>query len=36
MYVFINFDKNTAKIQVKFLKNEEVDFFGLQLGPLPY
>ena len=23
-------------IQVQFLNNEEVDFFGLQLGPMPY
>ena len=25
-----------CKIQVKFLKNKEVDFFGLQLAPVPY
>ena len=36
MYVFIDFDKNTANIQVKFLKNKEVDFFGLQLGHMSY
>ena len=32
MYVFINFEKEYCKIQVKFLKNYEIDYFWYSTG----
>ena len=35
IYVFINFDKNTAQFKSSFWKKRKL-FFFLQVGPVPY